>query len=70
LLFDEPNHPPGERRKRSGKVTYLLRILRGHDLIEKVPGTHRYLVTDKGRHLAAAVIATDQSTINHLKQCA
>ena len=70
LLFEQPPQSPDERRKRSARVTYLLRILRGHGIIEKVQGTHRYLVTAKGRRLAAAVIATDQSTISQLKKCA
>lgn len=69
LLPDDPSSPD-ERRKRSAKVTYLLRILRGHGLIVKVPGTHRYLVTAKGRRLTAAVIATDQANISQLKKCA
>jgi hypothetical protein len=59
-----------ERRKQSAKVTYLLRILRGHQLIEKVHGTHRYLVTDKGRELIAAVLATRDASLSKLKQCA
>lgn len=59
-----------ERRSRSAHITYLLRILRGHNMIEKVPGTHRYLVTTNGRELIAAVIATDQATLSKLKHCA
>ncbi len=59
-----------ERRRRSARVSYLLRILRGHALIEKIKGTHRYHVTDKGRELIAAVIATDQASLHNLKHCA
>jgi len=60
LLFATPPRSSEERRKRSARVTYLLRILRGHGLIEKVPGSHRYLVSEKGRRLIAAVLATDE----------
>ncbi len=35
-----------------GKMTYDLRRLRLHGLIERMPGTHRYLVTDFGFHAA------------------
>lgn len=71
LLFDDhQDSTPDQRRKRSARVTYLLRILRGHGVIEKVEGTHRYLVTEKGRRLIAAVIATCDSTISQLKKCA
>jgi hypothetical protein len=31
-----------------GQMTYQLRRLRLHDLIERIPGTHRYRVTDRG----------------------
>ena len=70
LVFPDAPADPVERRKYSAKVSYLLRILRGHGLIEKVQGTHRYLVTVKARTLVAAVIAADQSSISKLKQCA
>ena len=39
-----------------GRMTYHLRRLRLHGLIERIPGTHRYNVTDFG--LAAAVFLT------------
>jgi hypothetical protein len=33
-------------------MSYDLRRLRGHGLITRVPGTHRYRVTDTGGHHA------------------
>jgi len=33
-------------------MTYHLRRLRGHGIIEKKPGTHRYEVTEEGLHMA------------------
>jgi hypothetical protein len=33
-------------------MTYDLRRLRSHHLIERIPGTHRYRVTDTGLHTA------------------
>lgn len=36
----------------AGQLTYDLRRLRHHGLTERVPGTHRYTVTDHGLHLA------------------
>jgi hypothetical protein len=39
-----------------GRMSYHLRRLRLHGLIERIPHTHRYLVTDFG--LAAAVVLT------------
>ncbi len=36
----------------AGQLSYDLRRLRHHQLVERVPGTHRYTVTDHGLHLA------------------
>ncbi len=36
----------------AGQLSYDLRRLRHHGLTERVPGTHRYTVTDHGLHLA------------------
>jgi hypothetical protein len=35
-----------------GRMTYDLRRLRLHGLIERIPGTHRYTVTDHGFRIA------------------
>jgi hypothetical protein len=36
----------------AGQITYDLRRLRAHGLITRVPGTHRYRITDTGLHHA------------------
>jgi hypothetical protein len=36
----------------TGQITYDLRRLRSHHLIERIPKTHRYQVTDTGLHTA------------------
>jgi hypothetical protein len=35
-----------------GRMSYDLRRLRLHELIERIPGTHRYTVTDRGMRIA------------------
>ena len=42
-------HP---RTCTSGQITYDLRRLRAHGLIERIPHTHRYRVTDHGLRAA------------------
>jgi hypothetical protein len=37
----------------AGQLSYDLRRLRHHGLVERIPATHRYNVTDNGLHLAA-----------------
>jgi hypothetical protein len=66
LLFDKPTSDPGEQRRRSGKATRLLRLLRAHGLIRKVARTHRYVVSDKGRTAITAILAARDADIAKL----
>jgi len=47
---------PQERRRDSGRVTRLLRLLRAHGLIRKVSGTRYYRVTTKGQRIMTAAL--------------
>ncbi len=58
--------PPPDQRRLSAKVTRRLRLLRAHGLIKKVPRTHRYQLTDRGRLLTAALHATRDANIKQL----
>jgi hypothetical protein len=58
------------RRKRSGQVTRKLRLLRAHGLIQKVPRTHRYMVSSKGRQVIAALHAAREADIHKLTRAA
>ena len=58
--------PAVERKRQSAKVTRLLRLLRGHGLIAKVPKTHRYQMTDQGRRCVTALLSARQATTQEL----
>ena len=49
-----------------GAVGRQLRLLRAHGLIKKVSGTHRYVVTDKGRRVFTALLAARQADVHQL----
>jgi hypothetical protein len=66
LLFGSEASSPAERKRQAAAVTRKLRLLRGHGLIEKVPHTHRYLVTDTGRRTITAVLAARNANIDKL----
>lgn len=70
LLFPTPPPDPAQQRRRSGRVTRLLRLLRAHGLIRKVPSSHRYQLTDKGRETTATVITTQLVTLQQLTRAA
>jgi hypothetical protein len=55
LYAKAPSTDPA--RRHSAAVTRKLRLLRAHGLIKKVPRTHRYLLTDKGRLIVTALQA-------------
>jgi hypothetical protein len=70
VLFAGEAKDASEQRKRSGKATRTLRLLRAHGLIQKVPHTHRYLLTQKGRQAIAALHAVREADIHKLTKAA
>jgi hypothetical protein len=58
--------PAAERKRQSAKVTRLLRLLRGHHLIAKVPKTHRYQTTEHGRKCVAALLSARNAATQEL----
>jgi hypothetical protein len=59
-----------EKRSRSGKVTRLLRLLRAHGILGKIPKTHRYQLSDKGREVVIALSAAKHAGTKKLTQLA
>ena len=70
LLYDGPADDPAERRRRCGQVTRKLRMLRAHGLDHKLPHTHRYVVSVKGRRVIAALHAAREADIDKLTRAA
>jgi hypothetical protein len=70
LLFASPTDDPADKRRRCGQVTRKLRMLRAHGLIHKLPHTHRYLVSDRGRQVIAALHAAREADVNKLANAA
>jgi hypothetical protein len=56
-LYGEASADPTERKRRSARVSRLLRLLRAHGILKKVPKTHRYLVCVQARAAMLAVLA-------------
>lgn len=53
-------------RKQSGQITRWLTLLRAHHLIKKVPHTHRYMLTEKGRLAVTAILAAQNASTKQL----
>lgn len=70
VFFPDSTDNKKEKRRRSAQISRKLRMLRAHGLLCKLPSTHRYLVSDKGRRVITALIAVRQTDINQLPQAA
>jgi hypothetical protein len=71
LLFTDAELADAATQKRqSGKVTRFLRLLRAHGLIAKVPKTHRYQLTEKGRTTISVLLAARAANTKLLLQAA
>lgn len=55
-LYARPTSDRAERRRRCGRVTRLIQLLRAHGLVAKIPRSRRYRVTPKGEALMSAAI--------------
>ena len=66
LLFGAEPVPAHEQRRRSAVVTRKLRLLRAHGLLDKVPHTHRYVVTEQGRQAITALLAARNASTQQL----
>jgi hypothetical protein len=55
-----------QRRRQSAALGRKLRMLRAHRLIRKIPKTHRYQLTERGRQLINALQAAKATTVKQL----
>ena len=62
VLYSTPPTDPAEQRKRSARVTRLIRLLRAHGLLQKVSKTHRYQVSAEARTTILALLAAHASS--------
>lgn len=69
LLFSAPTDK-AEARRQSGAITRQLRLLRAHGLIQKVPKTHRYMVSEQGKKTIAALLSARAASVEQLLRAA
>jgi len=65
-LYGERSKDAAVNRRQSGRVSRLLALLRAHGLIQKIPQTHRYQVTARGREQIAAILAARAAGVEKL----
>jgi hypothetical protein len=59
-LFPAPADPV-EQRRRTARISRYLALLRAHGLLRKVPHSHRYHLTPKGRPVITALLTARQA---------
>jgi hypothetical protein len=69
LYFQERCHS-SQLPRRAGQITRRLRLLRAHGLIQKVSGTHRYILTAHGRITITAVLSARKADVEQLTKMA
>ena len=70
LLHASPASSKTEARRRSAAVSRKLRLLRAHGILQKLPHTHRYQVTDAGRLILNGITSARRATIHRLTSIA
>jgi hypothetical protein len=70
LLSPQPTTDPRERRRQAARVTRQLGLLRAHGILQKIPHTHRYKITPRGRRVVTALIAAHAANTDQLSQLA
>jgi len=68
--FFNPTSNLSERKRRMGWMCRRLRLLRAHGLIQKISGTHRYILTKKGRITITALLAARKADVQQLTKIA
>ncbi len=68
LLHPTATASPTVQRRRSARTSRLLRMLRAHGVIKKVPSTHRYMLTPHGRRIVTAITAASHASVENLSR--
>lgn len=65
-----PTRDPSEQTRRRGWICRRVRLLRAHGLVQKVAGTHRYVLSEKGRVTITALLTARKADISQLTKMA
>jgi hypothetical protein len=63
-------YPTRPAKEVSSKVTYLLRLLREHRIIRRLPNTRKYRLTAHGAKIIATILLTQNATTQQLNKAA
>jgi hypothetical protein len=67
ILFGDTKSANTEKHQMA-KVTRLIRLLRAHGIVHKIPKSHRYRVSKLGREIITAILAARKANTKKLLQ--
>ncbi len=70
LLNNKPATSPDERRRQGARVSRLIRLLRAHGVVTKLPKSHRYKLSERGRQVATAILAAHDLSLAQINRAA
>lgn len=70
LLFGDEPISKQQHRRQAAAISRKLALLRGHGLIKKVSGTHRYHLTTDGRTIVTALLTARNTSTDALTKLA
>lgn len=70
ILYPESQETQDGRNRAAARVSYRIRVLRGHGIIGKLSKSRRYRITNKGRRIASAAILSQKVTVQQLTKAA
>jgi hypothetical protein len=68
LLYPNISSSVKEKRRRSARISRLIRLLRAHHLVKRVPHTYRYLLTHKGTEIISAILSLRKISLDQFKR--
>lgn len=64
------DHSREERRRLAGRITTKIRRLRAHGVLQKVPKTHRYVLSTEGCQITSAILLTQHAPVSKIARLA
>lgn len=71
-LLLHPARPttPTDRRRQTARISRLIRLLRAHGLVRRVPRTYRYTLSPSAQQIIPAILATQRISLQQLQKVA
>jgi hypothetical protein len=70
MLYKKPTTDLKEKRRRSSRVSRLLRMLRAHHIIKKIPRCYRYMLTEAGTLTLKVILSAQNLTLDQISRVA